>query len=93
MRQKAARRSILRRFGHPSEAQPRPRGCHGSLWDCPQCRAEVGRGLSKGAPTVGGGFCSVIMSTFMGGYFAKGACPCASSRSVMPRDLRAEKRC
>lgn len=28
----------------------------------------------------------VMSSTFMGGYRAKGACPCASSRIVMPND-------
>ena len=28
----------------------------------------------------------VMSSTFMGGYRAKGACPCASSRMVMPND-------
>ena len=38
--------------------------------------------------TVGGGFCSVIINTFMGGNLANGAWPCASSRSVIPRDLR-----
>ena len=27
-----------------------------------------------------------MSSTFMGGYRAKGACPCASSRIVMPND-------
>ena len=37
---------------------------------------------------VGGGFCSVIMRTFMGGYLANGALPCANSSSVMPSDLR-----
>lgn len=39
---------------------------------------------------MGGGFCNVIISTFMGGYLANGAWPWASSRSVMPRDLRAQ---
>ncbi len=34
----------------------------------------------------GGGFWMVMRSTFMGGYRAKGACPCASSRIVMPND-------
>ena len=34
----------------------------------------------------GGGFWMVISSTFMGGYRAKGACPCASSRMVIPND-------
>lgn len=29
---------------------------------------------------------SVIMTTLKGGNFANGACPCASSRSVMPTD-------
>ncbi len=28
----------------------------------------------------------VIRSTFMGGSLAKGACPCASSRMVIPKD-------
>lgn len=41
-----------------------------------------------GDPTVGGGFCSVIMRTFIGGYLANGAEPCASSSSVIPRDLQ-----
>ncbi len=28
----------------------------------------------------------VMSSTFMGGSFAKGACPCASSNIVIPKD-------
>ncbi len=35
---------------------------------------------------LGGGFCSVISSTFIGGNLAKGAWPLASSSIVMPRD-------
>ena len=35
---------------------------------------------------VGGGFWMVISSTFMGGSLANGACPCASSSMVMPKD-------
>lgn len=34
----------------------------------------------------GGGFWMVISRTFMGGYRANGAWPCASSRMVMPND-------
>ena len=41
---------------------------------------------------VGGGFCSVMSSTFMGGNLAKGAWPWAISRSEMPTDqMSAEK--
>ena len=47
-------------------------------------------GAQSAARTVGGGFCNVIISTFMGGYLANGAWPCASSRSVMPSDLRGQ---
>mmetsp|Transcript_30947 Transcript_30947/g.68539 ORF Transcript_30947/g.68539 Transcript_30947/m.68539 type:complete len:258 (+) Transcript_30947:2600-3373(+) len=36
--------------------------------------------------SVGGGFCRVISSTFMGGNLANGACPCAISSSVIPND-------
>ena len=36
--------------------------------------------------SVGGGLFSVIISTFMGGNFANGAWPCASSNRVMPND-------
>jgi hypothetical protein len=35
--------------------------------------SEMASELQMTARTVGGGFCRVIMSTFMGGYFAKGA--------------------
>jgi hypothetical protein len=33
----------------------------------------------------------VISRTFMGGYRANGACPCASSRIVMPNDQMSAK--
>ena len=33
----------------------------------------------------------VISSTFMGGYLAKGAWPCASSKIVMPKDQMSAK--
>ena len=42
--------------------------------------------LPRSASKVGGGFWMVISSTFMGGYRAKGACPWAISRMVMPKD-------
>ena len=41
---------------------------------------------SDAESSVGGGFWMVISSTFIGGKRAKGACPCASSRMVMPND-------
>lgn len=41
---------------------------------------------SDAESSVGGGFWMVISSTFIGGKRAKGACPCASSRMVMPKD-------
>ncbi len=52
--------------------------------------AKGGRTLEKCflplSSSVGGGFCSVMSSTFMGGNLANGACPCAISSSVMPKD-------
>ena len=63
------------------ESQNRPQAAYARLsGDCISVRSTL--------HTVGGGFCSVIINTFMGGYLAKGAWPCASSRSVIPRDLR-----
>ena len=42
--------------------------------------------LPESVSSVGGGLWMVISSTFMGGRRAKGACPWASSRMVMPND-------
>ena len=42
--------------------------------------------LPESDSSVGGGFWIVISSTFIGGKRAKGACPCASSRIVIPND-------